>query len=256
MNDLLNRKWSNEIVLIKKNHRLSIPLNIFLKESVALSGFIEKYWNTDSNRPGLASASPVIDGSISTEIDALAAEISKLTAEAAKKIEAESRETGVSLKARQWLQELHHLLKWAHRYPPSGSALSIDVPKLLREYRKKGKTAAALAGWIGQDLSLVRKYAQELSNVSGLTPEFLKEGERLMDALSSVRRGRVSGSEAYQSCIKQRDALIQLLQDRITRVRTAVRFVFRNHPQIRKLAMSDFERRRRSKNRGKKPTAE
>jgi hypothetical protein len=241
--------WSDEISSIRKFKRLSIPLNIFLKEASELSGFTEKHWQKTDELPGMSEASPVIEAEISAEIDALVAEISRIVTDTAKLTEASRQETGISLRAREWIREMHHLLKWAYRYPPDGSGLSLNVPAFIREYRRKSKDASALAQRINTLQVMVRTRPDELGSLPGLTPEFLAEGEALQAALYNVRKGRTRGSDSLQAAVRQKNALVHILLDRVSRVRTAARFVYRNHPQIRKLAMSDFERRRRSKNR-------
>jgi hypothetical protein len=251
MNSDLSWNWSEEISLIKKKKKLSIPFNIFLKEAAELSGFAEKYWQKTAEQPGLSSAAPVLSEDIGAELAALIQEISNLHTSVTKMAESEPKETGLSLKARKWISEMHHMFRWKERFP-SDTPISINVPKLLREYRKKTKAAPMLREWIDTYLQIVRTNRNELSTVPGLTDAFLAEGARLAEALGNVRRGRSRGSDEYRNLLARKQALLHILLERVARVRTAVRFVFRNYRSLQKLASSDFERKRRHKNRKKK----
>jgi hypothetical protein len=251
MNSDISWDWSYEIISIKKKKKLSIPFSIFLKESAELSGFVEKHWQKTAERPGLSSAAPVLNETVSSEITALIQEISNLHTSGTAKAESEPKEAGVSLKARKWISEMHHMFRWQEQFPLD-KPININVSKILREYRKKSKCAAMLRQWIDAHLHVVRANKNALSSVPGLTDAFLDEGARLAEALGNVRRGRSRGSDDYRNLLARKQALLHILLDRVSRVRTAARFVFRNHRSLQKLASSDFERKRRRKNRKKK----
>ncbi len=62
---------------------------------------------------------------------------------------------------------------------------------------------------------------------------------------SSLRAAAV-GNNRRRTARTARNRLLALLVDRIGRARRALRFVFRHHEDIAKLASSDYQRRRRA----------
>ena len=229
-----------------------MPLNIFLNEASSISGFVERYWDPEDNRPGLSMAAPIVTRDMAEEISSLVAAVSKAQSDAEKEGRTGAVERGVSLRARAWIREMQHLLSWAHiRETTAGrDGFTGNLSDANREYLKGRKNAGKLAEWVMHYKAIATVNDTLLRNVPGYSPSMISEGDRLMRQLLQTRPGRPKASEARRNALTLRRQLTHVLADRVRRVRSAARFVFRNHPEIRRLATSDFERRRRRRNRG------
>ena len=250
------KKWIKEVKNIKKLNNISMPLNIFLEESASISGFIERFWEATDERPGLSEAMPIVAVEMAEEITALVTAISVSHNEALRIQKTEQGTGGAGAEARAWIREMQHFLKWVEKQRGMGigPGVNIDLARFNRAYLRDKKDAATLAQWMADYHTVALQNETALIQVPGYDPAILEKGTAITERLRVTRRGRPRGSDTKQAALDRRRQLTHVLAERVRRVRSAARFVFRNHPEIRKLVTSDFERRRRRQNRAGRDT--
>jgi len=98
-----------------------------------------------------------------------------------------------------------------------------------------------------------------MDGVGEFDASLIHEATELAARLRELPAGPKPRSNAETRALECRNRLLLLLTRRGKRVRSAARYVFRNHPEIARQAMSSYERRRRANARRaamKKPPAD
>jgi len=155
-----------------------------------------------------------------------------------------------ALKARgtQVLNDITATLEW-HFY--DGVETDEDVQLANIEATHKDDTASAdnLAQSLNDYGTLAKPLADQLDGLGGFKASEIDEALEIADKLGQVSLTPTARSEAARDAKLLRDQLAHLLFDRVRLVRAAARFVYRNHPEIARLATSAYERRRRAESR-------
>jgi hypothetical protein len=105
-----------------------------------------------------------------------------------------------------------------------------------------------LAQTLSDLAGLARRELAALSRLGNFNPTLIDEAEQL--AATVLAFAAAPGPKASPH-VELRDRFINLLLPRMTRVRRAARFVFRDYPDLQKKAASAYERDRRAGRKGK-----
>ena len=100
---------------------------------------------------------------------------------------------------------------------------------------------------------LANEYRKEIDGVGGFDAAYIDEAKALAAELRNRPAVPQAKSDEAIQALALRNRLATLLQTRLGLVRGAARFVFRNHPDLVRLATSAYERRRRAAARRKAP---
>ena len=247
--------WLNQAHAIDDPASINVPLHVLTGEAVEAAKFVKQYWEPGEGRPGLSSAGARLPASVADEILSLEAAVAdqqtnwRLTLQ---QYESHSDwlERGVFL-----LKELVAVMEW---YFEDGQQTVVDdqLAALQDAHNPNPVGADALAQALNDYATLAAMHAKALDGVGAFDAALIGEAKALAGKLGEVRQGPPQASEESRNAVRLRNQLATLLQDRVRNVRSAARFVFRNQPEIARMASSAYERRRRAALRRKKSAAE
>ena len=226
----------------------AVPLRVLLEEAAVAAHFMSRYWREDKDLPGMCQAGPEVSEEIGREI----LELCRAVQEAQSLYLSLSKEKmdtrQISDRARFLLREFKYVTRWAFRL--DGAELAEKRLRALRKsYRNKPKKAAYLAAELRDYASLITEYRKLVTQVESFDLGFVEEAQTVAKQLHSVRPGRPCKSTRCNEILRLRKQLTHLLMERVRLVRTAARFVFRNHPAVVREITSRYERRRRARSR-------
>ena len=104
----------------------------------------------------------------------------------------------------------------------------------------------SLAQAIHDYATLAKPHAQALDGVGGFDSALIDEGLELAVQLGDVGQGPTGGSKEELAALELRNRLAHMLFQRMSLVRRAARFVFRDQPEIVRQATSAYQRRQRA----------
>jgi hypothetical protein len=108
-------------------------------------------------------------------------------------------------------------------------------------------TANALAGALSDYAGLAEPYRDELDGLGGFEVALIDEAKPLAKAIRKrSARGKGDAKQQSAAALEWRNRLAAVLAAKVASVRSCARFVFRNHPEIRREAASTYERRARA----------
>ncbi len=232
-----------------------VPLHVMFGESHDLVSFALKHWRAETDgagrqtRPGLESAGKKFTLTTVAEIEDLAATGRRLQSAYLLALEGPTvtalKERGTFL-----VSETRAALEYLF---DDGVEDDNDarLAAIVAAHKDDPETADAIAGALTDYVALANQHRAELDGVGGFEAKLLDEGAALAEKLLDHPQ-RALASEASQKALERRNRVLQLLQQRINLGRGAARFVFRAHPEIARLALSAYERRRRQVRREKK----
>jgi len=228
-----------------------LPIHVLLGEAADVAGFAARYWEPAVDpatgavlRPGLSSAGPNLPASIGGEI----LELARLAQDAstAYRLTVTPSTTAPMDRAHYVLGELTSTLEWLF---DDGVTDDNDarLAQLAEAHRDDGDSADAVAGALEDYAALAEPHAREMAGLGGFEVALIAEARTLAAALRAHPRapGRPASEEAQRKR-SLRDRFLILLDQRVARVRSAARFVFRAHPAIAREATSAYQRRRRA----------
>jgi hypothetical protein len=105
----------------------------------------------------------------------------------------------------------------------------------------------ALAQMADEYATLAETVRAEIDGLGGVEASMIEEARQLANALREREANPKAKSDDAQVAITERNKYAALLLRRMNLVRSAARFVFRNQPEIVRLATSSYERSRRRK---------
>jgi hypothetical protein len=119
----------------------------------------------------------------------------------------------------------------------------------LRESHSDASSHDALATSLEGFAYHANKFRERLAQVPEFDLAYVGEALAVANRLRQQSALKLSSREATnrREALALRNRLITLLRDRVNRTRRAARFIFRHHPDIAKLAGSEYERRRRAR---------
>jgi len=230
-----------------KARKPSLPLRKLLLEAQVLAEFVEQHWEPRrAGRvllPGLRVA--VGAGGINRDVVRDLRDLADAVQSAAAELEATKPNVApVPLsEARRVLRELRAPLRFLLGGPGATARVFAKL-----EQRSRPRSAYALASALEAHAALAETHAEKLARLGTFATDLPEQARRLASSLRAPRRD-IAAARTRHAKMRMRDALATLLMDRVRAVRSAARFVFREQPQIAKKATSDYERKRKRKNR-------
>jgi hypothetical protein len=146
--------------------------------------------------------------------------------------------------ARHVLSELRAALAWVASDPGAEKVREV-LPRLARIHGR-ARSLVVLAAALYDYAELAERQGGKLRAIASYDPGLVGEARALADAL----REHHAGATAYTDRKKWREArdrLVLVLDDRVTEVRLAARYLFRHHPALLRQATSAYERKRKAK---------
>jgi len=224
------------------------PIRILLGEAVDLARFIVAYFEPVRDgagkvlRPGLSLAGHKFPASLRQEI--LELQDALQTANTNYLLNVAPMQPNVRVRAHFVLGEIVSALEW---WLDDGVDDERDqqLAALKAEYANGSSNSRSMAAELFDFAALARQEAAGLQGLGGFDMALVDEAESLARQLRE-RPNASASPESTRRALDVRNRIGTLLVERMSLVRAAARFVFRNHPEIAREASSSFERRRRA----------
>jgi hypothetical protein len=124
------------------------------------------------------------------------------------------------------------------------------------EHAEDPQTADALAGALDDYAGLARPFADQLDGLGGFEVGYLDEAETTAAQLRQKPARAAALPKDAAAWLALRNQLTNLLQDRMRRINSAGKLVFRDRPDIARKFASGYERSRRAEARRRAKKAE
>ncbi len=240
--------WKERAEAISEPQAPSVPLNVLLDEAALVAHFVSRYWKDDGNRPGLCQAGSEVQKDIGKEILELCRAVREAQTLYLRLSEEKVDTRQVADRGRFLLREFKHVAKWAFR--AEGAELARKrLRSLRRSYRNKPQKSAYLAAELRDYAQLLGEHQEFVAGIEGFDPALIEDVQKIAKQLPTIRPGRPKKSKACGETLLLRRQLTHLVMERVRLVRTAARFVFRNHRPIVREITSSYERKRRARSR-------
>ncbi len=245
-------KWQKAATeLAEVRTSFSPPVRVILGEAVDVARFTQAYWEPVKDvagkilRPGLALAGAKLPPNIGAEI--LELQDALQTAQTDYLLTVAPAQPDVRARAEYVLGEITAALEWL-----LDDGVEDDRDKQLAalkaEYADGSVSTDSLAAELSDYAGLARQEAEGLEGLGGIELVLIDEAEQLAKVLRE-RPTTASPPENTRRALDLRNRLATLLVARVATVRAAVRFVFRNHPEIAREVGSTYTRRKRAMSR-------
>ncbi len=236
--------WAVEAAqLPSDDFKLNVPLYACLGEAQDTARYFDEHYEADkkAGRPGFASAGLPRD--LGEQIEALVHEVSLANSAYHKaidpKIDASKLERAAFL-----LDEIGAAMEFL-----LDDGVEDDDDRRLANVQGAHKddpfTADALALALEDYANLAEDYEKRLDGLGDFDVALLAEARALAKELRAMPPSNPAASAASKTALGFRNRLLQLLDQRVRRVRAAARYVFRRHPELARQAGSAYERKRR-----------
>ena len=233
----------------------NVPLHVLFGEAVDVARFFAKYWEPVMDgakvvRRGLSSAAGPksrIQAATGDEILSLqrgaqdAQTRYRLTVHPAS--QGDPRERGQFL-----LDELTATLEW-HFDDGVEDDNDRKLASLDAAHADDPDTLDALASALDDYAALAEPHRAALDGLGGFEASYVDEAREVAKALREQPSTPAPMSDEAKAAVAMRNKMMTLLWARMSAVRAAARFVFRDRPEIVREATSAYERRRRAASR-------
>ena len=250
-------RWAERTVTLPEE-RSRVPIKVLLGEALDLARVIENNYATTEfggkTRLGLDSIAGVhgVTPVTATEIRELQLAVSAAQADYLAVLE-KADDTPIERSA-EILDELRAALSFLledGRHPEGAAQLGQLRDQFSRETSHDG-IAMALEAY-GE---IAQRHLRDLRSFGGFEPALVDESLQVARALRERSAERLTGEVAQRKrqTLALRDRLTAALLQRMTAARRAIRYVFRDEPEIVRQASSEYERRRRRERSESAPT--
>jgi hypothetical protein len=240
-------RWSAATVNLQPE-RARVPLHVLLGDAVDLAAFVDSHYHPvvvgDSLVPGLVSveAETGITKETSRELSELQRVIAHVHALA--NVRSDVAGTNALARADRIVTELRAALGFL--LDGSGDSEGEDTLNRLREAARSQRAHDAVAMVLEGYAALGARYRTRLASIGAgetLLEEALTEADALRkrSAERIVRRAVQEGNDL----LRMRNRFVAALQARLQIVRRAIRYVFRDHPELAQHANSGYAQIRR-----------
>ncbi|NUP09847.1 MAG: hypothetical protein HOW73_27690 [Polyangiaceae bacterium] len=231
--------------IARPSAKLSMPLAVALREATDVARFFDAFWSTKTEsgrlvRPGLERAGPQLPGSIGDEIRLLIQGIQASPVKLPSTVDQEVDAT--TAKARALLRSVSATLTW-------GLADASVLKGLKSAGSRRDRSRGALIHDLAVCAGLARKHQKKLLAIPDFSVELITDIEAIVEALKRMSADRARTVASRARTLEPRNRLIEMLARRVTHVRAAARYVFRDHPDILVKVTSGYERQRRRSHR-------
>ena len=238
----------------------NMPMHVLFGEAVDVARFFERYWTTKVDEQGnvvllgLESAVPkgqaakpgAVALSAETGGEILSLQRACQEAQTCYLMAVGPRSgAGTIERGHALLGEITAALEW---YFDDGVQDEKDamLARVGAAHEGDPGTIDALASALDDYALLAQPHRDELDGLGGFQAAYIDEARAVAAELRERPAAGVPMPQATREAIALRNRLMTLLFDRMNRVRSAARFVFRGQPEIIREATSTYERRRRA----------
>ncbi len=249
-------RWTSEAQSLPMSEpRFNMPLHVLQGEAVDVARFFKKYYAPVESgegrpgRPGLSSVANAKRGiTKSTGDDILSLQEAVQQATAAHRMAASPRSASPADRARFVIGEIAAVLEW-HFDDGVEDQRDAQLEAVKHAHEDTPDSADALAAEADDYAALASVYRAEIDGLGGFDAALIDEASALAAELRQRPASAFQESDEARQALALRNRLANLLYDRISVVRGAARFVFRNQPDIVREVTSAYERRRRAASR-------
>lgn len=261
LNDKARAKWEAAAAKVPLDApRAGVPWSVLMGEAADVARFVRNHWDPVEGdprtaRPGLSTVASRISLAIADEIEEL-----KHLAETAQSAyllaSAPPPSSDVRPKAEKALSELSRALDFLF-----DDDVEDERDRQLATLRSTHADTGphdALASALINYAALAETHREALCAMGGFKGAVIDDARTLAAELQKIptpaeRAQRGAESDKQRAL---RDGLAALLMERMRRVRSAARWVFRDHPDVARLSTSAFSRDRRTATRKEKVSEE
>jgi hypothetical protein len=242
-------KWlptASALALVRSS--FNPPVRVILGEAVDIARFTQAYWDPVKDaaggilRPGLSQAGAKLTPTVGVEI--LELQEALQTAQTDYLLTVAPTQQDVRARAEFVLAEITSALEW---WLDDGVDDDRDrqLASLKAEYADGSTSTDTIAAELADYAALARQEAAGLSGLGGFDLALIDEAEGLAKQLRA-RPTTAAPPENTRRALDVRNRIATLLVERMYIVRSAARFVFRNHPEIARESTSMYLRKRRA----------
>jgi hypothetical protein len=246
----LEKKWEGETSL-HKVYSPNLPLHVFIGEAFELACFIEHYWAPRADGleiEGLGSAqnSQLLSPNAARELRELALVVAELEGRHNAMLSDYPEAPVEAGKAvlRELTLALRYLFNDKRDTKEDGQLVRLEKDVQTSTHDGLAFTLTAFAQFANQ-------HKAELKKLPGFDVATIDEAVALAHGLYRQSSFKLTGSPRTKTRAA-RGRVASLLHERMTDARSAIRFVFRDHPEIVQRATSQYRRQRRKTQRAKK----
>jgi len=229
---------------------MTVPVRTVVKEAEAAARFLEKNWATISDpatkvtQRGLESAGKRLPKTLATEIRELIPIIVAANYDYEVTVDPKSTTADSVARGREIVDEIAASLEWLFDDGVDDKN-DADLAAIEAAHQDDPVTADAVALALEDYARLATPHVKELDGLGGFDPAILDEAKKVAETLRAapVVLG-FTPSPASHAAMGIRNRYLQLLQDRVDRIRKAARFVYRDDPAVAAGAMSTYAKRR------------
>lgn len=257
MNDEKYRQWVDVAwALEEPKEALPVPFNTLLGEALDVLRFAQRHWNparTESGQQikiGLSSA--VKGGTFSENEPDELRELYEATQAANTNYRlAISKRAAPVERAQYVLGELKATLEWLFE---DGQQTDEDAQlDSLGQVHANVYSHDAIATALFDYAELASRHEAKMAGLGGFDVALISEARDLTERLRAQSAGPAQPeTPAEREALQLRNRLATLLYERMQRLRTAARFVFRAHPELVREVGSAYGRRQRAAHRRRK----
>lgn len=252
---------------------LPAPLHVLCREAINVAKFLSDHWKDQETPKGIlpgliramnekpkqedAGAAVYLHEKLGDEILSLKRAVDE--AQTRYSLTCQPRSSAGSTivaRARFLLGEIVPTVEW---YFDDGVEDEKDekLRRIKASHAKIGNSAAALARKLYDYGTLANQYRKALAGMSEFDAGYIDEALGLVEQLQSLpSTGEQAVSPEQRDAIRLRNALVDLLMERVNTVRAAARFIYRGRPAVVRKVTSAHERTKRQAARRKKKAAE
>lgn len=239
--------FTGELATCRDTFRLDRPINVALGEADDVARLVERYWEpvrdeaTGITRPGLKSSR--LKFTVAAEIRALA----KGVTEQRQRYQAALVPRGsqeLLARGNFLLTELTGAI--AYRLDDGVEDESDVRLEHLRQEHADADAIDEIALALEDYAEMARPMIDELDDVGGFEARYIDEAIEVAKRLRALPPPNATLSEEARIAMATRNRYLELLQRRVSEVRKAIAYVFRNHPVIVRESHSAWLSRRRA----------
>ena len=230
----------------------SVPIIVLLGEAQDLAEQVDRRWHPTEDKvplPGLMAAVAMgsIPETLAQDLRELAGALTRAHGEY--RAVTEGTLSAPVERGEFLLSEIRQCLDYV--FETSGNAEHLAQLTRLNETHNDTSSHDALAMSLEGFALFASHHRERLAQIPEFDPAMLDEAIAVAARLRDQSALKLSGAaiDRQRTALAERNRLITLLTERMSAARRALRFIFRNHPEIARLASSAYERNRRAASR-------
>lgn len=236
---------------------LSQPLHVVLGEAADVSSFFAEHWKSVEDegtviRAGLDRAGKKLRASTGQEIRGLIDLVQAAQTKILLSTEAKGGQDTIE-RGRYVVRELDATLAF-HFDDGTEDDKDAQLTQVRATHAGTPDSVDAMSSELADYGGLAGKYKAELAAIPDFDVTLIAEAMTLSSELRDRPATGPKGSEKTESAKALRNKYLSLLLQRVSLVRAAARFIYRNDPATMKKVSSSYDRRRRTSAKKAEPT--